>query len=161
MLIYKMSNGNFNNSKEKFYWGIIPYDCITIRSVFYYMDMSHNPCDSLFRYTEEFPAVLHFEITPEIEGKSDRQTKISYNMDIDMDMEKLLEDPNEQWYTWEQLEFWYEKMGDLAMDITDDIFDDYRSEFFRLGMKTYNTKIDRGFADVSLNNLKYFKKDLQ
>ena len=82
-------------------------------------------------------------------------------MDIDMDMEKLLEDPNEQWYTWEQLEFWYEKMGDLAMDITDDIFDDYRSEFFRLGMKTYNTKIDRGFADVSLNNLKYFKKDLQ
>ena len=39
--------------------------------------------------------------------------------------------------------------------------EEYRSEFFRLGMKTYNTEVDRGFADVSLNNLKYFKKDLQ
>ena len=158
MLIYKMSNSNFNNSKEKFYWGIIP-PFHSIKDIFYYMDMSHDPCESLYRYTEKLPAVLHMQINPENEDEI-RDIGFDNTADYHQDFENLFtEDKN--WYTWEQVEYWYEKTGDTDL-IPEDWDWDWIPEFHRLGLKTKNTKRPMiESINVSVNNLKYFKKDLQ
>ena len=169
MLIYKMRKMFTEPTTETEmtgYMGVILRTDITkAKDLFWYMDMSHNPSDSLYTFTDNLFDYFHLKIVKETdEGITLYSHSLTDPYDDTWDYDIL--DKNAEWLTWQQIDMWLETFGYLPDN--QDMFNEHitlqnsnwLNEFTLKAdaVKGENALNDKGkpLPDVSVENLKYF-----
>ena len=174
MLIYKMKDGfsvdadssDEETTRSNSYMGIIFNNNICkAEDIFWLMDMSHDPSDSLFTFTDNIFSFLHLKIISETdEYGTFTRYELTEPSDDSWDYHK--KDKKAEWLTWQQIEMWMETFGflpdheDQYNDFLWDQDEDWKAKF-ALKAKAVKGKLAVGddgkpLPDVSVDNLKYF-----